>query len=209
MKSSSEKYKHLLLHIQTSNLLEKINQEQKEVFLLGDFNVDLMCYNEHKPTNELLDPRASNSYVPYIIQPNQHTSHSRTFIDNIFSNIISKDIICGNITATISNHLLQFSVSPNTFANPPSNKYNVFERDWSKFDQENFILDYFEIDWSNLLNLNDKNVDLLTNNSLNAINSLHNKYAPFKKSVNINLNLKQNPGLHLVYKNQSLLKTNY
>ena len=191
------------------NLLKKINQEQKIVFL-RDFNVDLMHYNEHNPRNEFLDSLASNSYLPYIIQPSRHTSHSRTLIDNIFSNVISKDIICGNITATISDHLPQFLVSPNTFANPPSNKSNVFERDWSKFDQENFILDYFDIDWSNLLNLNEKNVDVTTNNFLNAMNSLRNKYAPFKKnSVNINSILKQNFGLHLVHKNQSLLKTNY
>ena len=31
-----------------NNLLKKINQEQKTVFLLGDFNIDLMHYNEHK-----------------------------------------------------------------------------------------------------------------------------------------------------------------
>ena len=48
---------------------------------------------------------------------------------------------------------LQFLTTPvldltNTFANPTSNKSNVFERDWSKF-----IVDYFDIDWSNLLNL--------------------------------------------------------
>ena len=49
-----------------------------------------MHYNEHKPTNEFLDSLASNSYLPYVIQPSQHTSHSRTFIDNIFSNVISK-----------------------------------------------------------------------------------------------------------------------
>ena len=88
-----------------NNLLKKINQEQKKVFLLGDFNIDLMHYNEHKPTNEFLDSLASNSYLPYIIQPSRHTSHSRTLIDNIFSNVISRDIICGNITATISDHL--------------------------------------------------------------------------------------------------------
>ena len=87
-----------------NNLLKKINQEQKTVFPLGDFNIDLMHYNEHKPTNEFLDSLASNSYIPYIIQPSQHTSHSRTLIDNIFSNVISKDIICGNITATILDH---------------------------------------------------------------------------------------------------------
>ena len=85
-----------------------------------------------------------------------HTSHSRTLINNIFSNVILKDIICGNITATISDHLPQFLISPNTFANPPSNKSNVFEKDWPKFDQENLILDYFDTDWSNLSNLNEK-----------------------------------------------------
>ena len=169
------------------------------MFLLGDFNIDLMHYNEHNPTNEFLDSLASNSYLPYIIQPSQRTSHSRTLLDNIFSNVISKDIICSNITATISDHLPQFLVSPNTFANPPSNKSNGFERDWSKFDQEHYILDYFDTDWSNLSNLNEKNVDLSSNNFLNARNSLLNKYTPFK--TNINLNLKQNLGLHLVYKN--------
>ena len=164
-----------------NNLRKRIHEEQKKVFRLGDFNIDLMFYNEHKPTNEFLDSLASNSYLSYIIQPSRHTSHSRALIDNIFSNVISKDIICGNITATISDHLPQFLVSPNTFANPPFNKSNAFERDWSKFEQENFILDYFDIDWSNLLNLNEKNVDLSTNNFLSATNSLLNKYAPFKK----------------------------
>ena len=71
------------------------------MFLLGDFNVDLMQFNEHKPTNEFLDSLASISYLPYINQPSRHTSHSRTLIDNIISNVISKDIICGNITAHI------------------------------------------------------------------------------------------------------------
>ena len=72
--------------------------------------------------------------------------------------------------------------SPNLFANPPSNKSDVFERDWSKFDQENFILDYFDIDWSSLLNLNEKNVDQTTISLCNDMNSLLNKYAPFKKN---------------------------
>ena len=122
-------------------LKKKINQEQKTVFLLGGFNIDLMHYNEHKPTNKFLDSLAPNSYLPYIIQPSRHASHSRTLIDNIFINVISKDIISSNITATTSDHLPQFLISPNTFADPPSNKSNAFERNWSNFDQENFVLD--------------------------------------------------------------------
>ena len=33
-------------------LLENISKEQKSVFLLGDFNVNLLNYNEHNQTNE-------------------------------------------------------------------------------------------------------------------------------------------------------------
>ena len=173
-----------------NNLLKKINQEQKTVFLLGDFNIDLMHYNEHKPTNEFLDSLASNSYLPYIIQPSRHTSHSRTLIDNIFSNVISKDIISGNITATISDHLPQFLIYPNTFTDPSSNKSNAFERDWSNFDQENFVLDYFDIDWPNILKLDERNVNSATNNFLDIINSVPNKYVPRKKVNNYKLRFK-------------------
>ena len=102
-----------------------------------------MHYNKHKPTNEFLDSIVSNFYLLYIIQPSRHTSHPRTLIDHFCSNFILKDIICGNITAIISNHLSKLLILPRTFANPPSNKSDVFERYWSKFDHEHFILDYF------------------------------------------------------------------
>ena len=87
----------------------------------------------------------------------------------------------------------QFLISPNTLANPLSNKSNVFEMGLSKFDQENFILDYFDIDCSNLLNINQKNVDLTTFNFLNAINSLLNKNAPLKKINKYKLKFKTKP----------------
>ena len=48
-----------------NNLLKKNNQEQKAVFLLGNFNIDFLHYNEHKPTNKFLDSLASNSFLLY------------------------------------------------------------------------------------------------------------------------------------------------
>ena len=51
--------------------------------------------------------------------------------------------IAGNLTGTISDHLPQFLIVPNIFSNPPSNKSNIYEKDWSNFDQEDFILDFF------------------------------------------------------------------
>ena len=43
-------------------------------------------------------------------------------MDNIFSNFISPKIIPGNITATISDRLPQFSFVPNILSNPPTQK---------------------------------------------------------------------------------------
>ena len=68
-------------------LLEKLAKEQKIVFLLGDFNVDLLKYEQHKATNEFLDSLSSNMFLPYIIQPTRITSHSKCIIENIFAAI--------------------------------------------------------------------------------------------------------------------------
>ena len=117
-------------------LLENISKEQK-----SNFHVNLLNYNEHNQTNEFLDSLASYSFIPLILQPTRVTSHSDSLIDDIFSNVIDPDIISGNLTATISDHLPPFSIIPNMFGNIPGNKSNIYERDWSKFDRENFILD--------------------------------------------------------------------
>ena len=103
--------------------------KDKNIFLLGDSNVNLLNYNNHNSTNVLLDSLASNSFVPYILQPTQLNSHFKT-LDIIFSNIISPEAISGNLTSTISDHFPQFMIVPNVFCNPPSNEANVFERDW-------------------------------------------------------------------------------
>ena len=110
-------------------------------------------------------------------------------MDNIFSNVNSEDIISGNITAAISDYLPQFLISSNTFADPSSNKSNVFEMDWSHFDEENFVLDCFDIDWPNI---DEKNVNSATKNFLDTINFVLNKYASLKKVNKYKLRFKKN-----------------
>ena len=137
-----------------------------------------MNYNEHNQTNEFLDSLASNSFIPLILQPTRVTSHSNNLIDNIISNVIDPDVISGNLTVTISDHLPQFSIIPNIFGNISGNKYNICEWDWSKFAQENFILDYFSVDWDDLLKTDELNADNSTRMYLDQINILLDTYAP-------------------------------
>ena len=95
-----------------NKLLDNITKENKTTFLLGDFNIDLLKYDSHTSTNEFLDSLSSNMVLPYILHPTRVTGHSKTLIDNIFSNHISKETICGNLTSTISDHLPQFLIVP-------------------------------------------------------------------------------------------------
>ena len=140
-----------------------------------------MNYNEHNQTNEFLGSLVSNSFIPFILQLTRITTHSDTLIDNIFSNVIDVDIISGNLTATSSDHLSQFSIIPNMFGNISGNKYNIYERHWSKFDSENFILDYFSVDWEDLLKIDELNADSSSRMYLDKINMLSDTYAPLKR----------------------------
>ena len=56
------------------------------------------------------------------------------------------------------------------FGNISGNKSNIYERDWSKFDQGNFILDYFSADQEDLLKIDELNADNSTKIYLDKIN---------------------------------------
>ena len=45
-----------------NNLLDKLSKENKTVFILGDFNINLLNYDQHSLTNEFLDSLSSASY---------------------------------------------------------------------------------------------------------------------------------------------------
>ena len=109
-------------------------------------------------TYEFLDSLSSHLFFPYITQSTRIRDFRKILFDTIFSNTLIENIISGNLTATISDHLPQSIIMPNIFSNPPSNKSDIYERDWSHLVQENVILDYFSADWNSLVN-NNKDVN--------------------------------------------------
>ena len=164
-----------------NKILENISKEQKSFFLLGDFNVNLFSYSEHNQADELLDSLASNSFLLLILQPTKIISYCNSLIDHIFSNVINPDIISRNLITTISDCLPQYAIVSNMFGNISGNKSNIYERDWSNIDQENFILDYFFVDWEDLLKTDELNADDSTKMYLDKINMLLGTYASHKR----------------------------
>ena len=101
-------------------------------------------------------------------------------IHNILSSTLIENTISGNLTATIFDHLPEFIILRNIFSNPPSNKSNIYERDWSNFVQENLILEYFSVDWNSLIN-NDNDVNLSFKIFLKRINAILDNHASLRK----------------------------
>ena len=122
------------------------------------------------------------------------------------------NVISGNITASISDHLPQFLVAPNVFFNDSYPKSNNYERDWSRFDQENFVLDYFLVEWDNVLISPNTNTEKSFKTFLEKFESLLDTYAPLKKLSKNKLKFKDKPwitpGLQksITIENQSLSK---
>ena len=79
------------------------------------------------------------------------------------------------------------------FGNILGNKSNIYERDWSKFDQENVTLDYFSDDWDDLLKIDYLSVDNSTKIYLDKIIMLLDTYASLKRINKYKLKFRSKP----------------
>lgn len=92
------------------------NRKNSIVFLAGDFNLDLLKFDNHAPTAEFLNNLLSYSYYPAIRYPTRISDTSATLIDNIFTNVGHFEISSAIIYCDISDHLpiaLHFEISLN------------------------------------------------------------------------------------------------
>ena len=58
-------------------LLSKIYQQNKQIFLSGDFNINLLNYNSDESTSTFLNNLTANLFIPHITIPTRLTSHSK------------------------------------------------------------------------------------------------------------------------------------
>ena len=111
-------YKHPSLQVNNFtndiilSLLEKLNKENsKKIFLLGDFNTDLLQYGTSEPVNNFVGTLLSNFPSPLMLLPIRISNSSSTLINNIFCNVtFDSRIIPGNFTSTVFGHLPQFAI---------------------------------------------------------------------------------------------------
>ena len=69
-------------------LLSRISKEDKLVYLLADWNINLLCHSNHHATGEFLELMYSKTFFPLIRRPTRITEHKASLIDIIFKMIL-------------------------------------------------------------------------------------------------------------------------
>ena len=91
--------------------LGKVNKENKQCYIAGDFNFDLLSYALHSDTNAFIDTMYYSSFLPLITKPTRVTTNSFTCIDNVFTNVLNKPILPGILYSDVSDHFPIFQVT--------------------------------------------------------------------------------------------------
>ena len=91
-------------------LLNKLSFENKNIILLGDFNIDLLHYKNDNQTRIFLDRMYSSSLSPQITILTRITPRSKTLIDKIFTNSADESSLSGNLSYAILDTLAKFLI---------------------------------------------------------------------------------------------------
>ena len=192
-------YRHPSMSIKAFNteflipLLHKMATEKKQILLLGDFNINLLKCNEDSEIMSFLDIMNSHLILPQIYLPTRVTEHSQTLIDNIFSTPTDSGTISGNLCHSISDHLPQFCLFPKLDNYGTGEDGPFFRKDWSKFSREDFLLDYFDIDWNLIFERFDFNPEQCFNIFNDKIKVLLERHVPTVKLTKRQLQTKLKP----------------
>ena len=177
-----------------TSTLQKVQKENKVLFIMGDYNINLFNYDSHTETNDFLNLMISHYLLPHILHPTRVTDHSATIIDNIFSNNCEMDTVSGNLLSQISDHFPQFLIINNITVNYRTS--SLFQHDYSKFNESSFINDFNELTWNEM---DDENIDI--NHKFNSfyekVNATVVQHVPLKKVNHKQLKLRSKPWVNL------------
>ena len=84
------------------NITDKISNENKKVFIAGDFNFNLLKAATHNETFDFSDTMMSNFLLSVITLPTKVNRGKNSLIDNIFTNHVHPDTISGDLELNLS-----------------------------------------------------------------------------------------------------------
>ena len=126
------------------NLIEKVLCEEKEIYILGDFNRDLLNTNTKKPW---LDFMEQFSLFQKVTEPIRETNNPKTLIDHIYCNTPSNipSVVVPKIG--ISDHYPIFLNRKINFYAPKTEHFSIKYRSFKNFNKAVFNEDMSSVLW--------------------------------------------------------------
>lgn len=135
-------------------ILDIIQRENKLVYLLGDYNINLLNTDTHSYSSEFVDTLYSYSFFPLINRPTRTTDQTSTLIDNIFTNdILHNNLLNGILLTDISDHFPVFTVNTGNIIYD-KDLYRTF-RDYSQNNINTFNNELRSFNWNILYSINE------------------------------------------------------
>lgn len=87
-------------------LLQGLNRHKNKLILFtGDFNIDLLRYDNDINCQKLIEVMGSHGFIQTVSRPTRITDHSATLIDHVYINDIHSVTSNNNVTYDMSDHL--------------------------------------------------------------------------------------------------------
>ena len=160
-------------------IIEKLSASGKQIFLMGDTNLNLLRFHNCKYVENLILSLQSLNLTPTIDKPTRVHNNSYSLIDNIFVSNLDDNIISGNIISDLTDHFSQFC-----FLNSPQKLYDHLSkkrlvRDYSNYSETSFLCDLSRIDLIGIVSRT-SDVNKSFSSLYNKLNNLLDKHAPLK-----------------------------
>jgi len=126
------------IFIQTmKDLQQLLAGENKETYLMGDMNIDLLKCSNHLKTGEYLESVFSHGFRPLITKLIRLTDHSATLIDHIYANKQNILSTSGIIINDISDHFGVFAIIKRKIYEK-TKQHEILTRSFSPKNIDNF-----------------------------------------------------------------------
>ena len=147
---------------------------------MGNCNTDMLKHDKSKDIATFFGNMYPEFLLPFKTAPSRIMSHSRTIIDNIFSNSIDNEIFSGNITSTVSDYYTHFFLTKKIQLKKITKK--PYKHSFKTFNEDAFKIDLENINWNKILEIENKNVKRSFDN---FINTLMNYFLFMPQSENV------------------------
>ncbi len=170
------------------SILRKVSKENKEIYLCGDFNIDLLKVDKGSYFLDFYNVLNTYGLLPSIIHPSRVVEgQCPSLIDNIFTNNMKDEMCSGNTYLTLSEHFSQFASVKRSKIDL---KYIVmYGNDFSNFSESSFQDDVSIQKWNNTSN----DCNELTGDFLWRLDGCVTRHAPLKKLNRKEIKRKLNP----------------